>query len=637
MSKSVHRTVAGDAPAVPDHYDPLPVNFDARQRERYLERLASEPFDLLVIGGGITGAGVALDAAGRGLRTALVERGDFAAGTSSRSSKLVHGGLRYLQQKEFRLVYEALAERQRLLRLAPHLVKPLPFLIPVFASGMAGQAKARAYARGVGTALWMYDATGGARIGKLHKRLSKREALELMPDLDGRRLAAGFLYYDARVDDARLTLTVAKTAASLGAVTVNRVEATGLLRDSGRVGGAVLTDRLTGRQIEARAAAVVNAAGVWADELRAMDEGANPRSIRPAKGVHITLPAGRPALDIAAVLSVPGDRRSVFVIPWGDRIYVGTTDTDYDGPLDDPQCTAADIDYLLGALNAWLTKPVGRQEVLGAWAGLRPLVGGPAPDPAGGRDGPGGGGGAGRPVSSISKTADLSRRHAVRVAPSGLVTIVGGKLTTYRAMAEDTVDQAVAVLREHRAARRRVPDSRSGSTPLFGAEGYEELLEEGAAERLGLPAEVVSHLAGRFGGHAQAVAAMVRDRPELGERLVPGLPYLKAEALYAVRYEMALTLEDVLSRRTRALLLDAAASAGAAASVADLMAPELAWSDDERRRQVDTFLALVERQRRAADPAEDAVEARMLHPTGTGTAGSAGDPGWVPPAPGAEA
>src|SRR5438105_5137625 len=367
------------------------VNFDARQRERNLERLASEPFDLLVIGGGITGAGVALDAAGRGLRTALVERGDFAAGTSSRSSKLVHGGLRYLQQKEFRLVYEALAERQRLLRLAPHLVKPPAFLIPVFAkpvmgtkaqvkpARVAGQARARAYARGVGTALWMYDMTGGARIGKLHKRLSKREALELMPDLDGRRLAAGFLYYDARVDDARLTLMVVKTAASLGAVAANRVEATGLLRSSGRVEGAVLTDRLTGRQLETRAAAVVNAAGVWADELRALDEGANPRSIRPAKGVHITLPAGRPALDIAAVLSVPGERRSVFVIPWGDRVYVGTTDTDYDGPLEDPQCTAADVDYLLAALNSWITRPIGRQEVLGTWAGLRPLVGGTGP------------------------------------------------------------------------------------------------------------------------------------------------------------------------------------------------------------------------------------------------------------------
>ncbi|HEY0397998.1 MAG TPA: glycerol-3-phosphate dehydrogenase/oxidase [Acidimicrobiia bacterium] len=605
------------------------MNFDAGQRERYLERLASEPFDVLVIGGGITGAGVALDAAGRGLRTALVERGDFAAGTSSRSSKLVHGGLRYLQQKEFRLVYEALAERQRLLRLAPHLVKPLPFLIPIFAAGVAGQTKARAYARGIGMALWMYDMTGGARIGKLHQRLSRREALELMPDLDGRKLAAGFLYYDARVDDARLTLSVVKTAASVGAVAANRVEATGLLRSGGMVQGAVLTDRLTGREFETRAAVVVNAAGVWADELRALDEGANPRSIRPAKGVHITLPAGRPALDIAAVLSVPGDRRSVFVIPWGDRIYVGTTDTDYDGPLDDPQCTAADIDYLLGALNAWVTKPVGRHEVLGAWAGLRPLVGGSGPTDSGS---PGRGSGGAVPFGKAGRTADLSRRHSVRVAPSGLVTIVGGKLTTYRAMAEDTVDEAVRVMRLQSsgggAGRRgggrrvgRVRDSRSGSTPLFGAEGYEELTEEGAAERLGLPADVVAHLAGRFGGQARTVAAMMRDRPELGERLVPGLPYLKAEAVYAIRYEMALTLEDVLSRRTRALLLDAAASAGAAASVAELMGAELGWSDEERGRQVDGFLALVERQRRAADPAEEAVEARLL----------------APPAPGADA
>ena len=614
------------------------MDFDARQRERYLERLASEPFDLLVIGGGITGAGVALDAAGRGLRTALVERGDFAAGTSSRSSKLVHGGLRYLQQKEFRLVYEALAERQRLLRLAPHLVKPLPFLIPVFAAGMAGQARARAYARGVGTALWMYDVTGGARIGKLHKRLSKREALELMPDLDGRKLAAGFLYYDARVDDARLTLMVVKTAASLGAVVANRVEATGLVRSGGRVGGAVLTDRLTGGQFETRSAVVVNAAGVWADEVRALDEGADPRSIRPAKGVHITLPAGRPALDIAAVLSVPGDRRSVFVIPWGDRVYVGTTDTDYDGPLEDPQCTAADVDYLLGALNAWVTKPVGRHEVLGSWAGLRPLVGGSGP--AAEAPSPGG---SGVSLGKAARTADLSRRHSVRVAPSGLVTIVGGKLTTYRAMAEDTVDEAVRVMRLHRPTgadggeRRaaRVRDSRSGSTALFGADGYEELTEPGAAERLGLPADVLAHLAGRFGGHARAVAAMVRDRPELGERLVPGLPYLKAEAVYAVRYEMALTLEDVLSRRTRALLLDAAATAGAAPAAAELIGAELGWSEEEQARQVDSFLALVERQRRAADPAEDAVEARMLHPTGT--MGPGADPGLAPPVPGSDA
>ena len=578
------------------------MRFSGPERQANLGRLASEPFDVLVIGGGITGAGVALDAASRGLRTALVERGDFAAGTSSRSSKLVHGGLRYLNQREFRLVYEALAERQRLLRLAPHLVRPLPFLIPIFASGTAGKAGARAYARAIGAALWMYDATGGARIGKLHRRLSRAETLERMPDLDGERLAAGFLYYDARVDDARLTLSVVKTAAGHGAVVANYVEATGLRHADDKVVGAGLTDRLGGAAVEVDARTVINAAGVWADELRALDEGRNPRSLRPAKGVHLTLPAGRPRLDVAAVLPVPGDRRSVFVIPWGERVYVGTTDTDYDGPLDDPVCTAADVDYLLGALNAWMRHPVDRSEVLGTWAGLRPLVGAT----------PGAGGVPGK--RAARRTADLSRRHSVRVSPSGLVSIVGGKLTTYRKMAADAVDEALDV-RRAAGDRPAVGRSRTASVPLFGAEGYEEVTGPGGAERLGIAADVLEHLAGRHGGQTRTVTAMMVDRPALAEPLVPGLPYLAAEAVYAVRYEMALTLEDVLSRRTRALLLDAAAAVAAAPAVADLMAGELGWSPEETAAQVTAFTNLAERQRRAADPAETAVEARVLAPT----------------------
>ncbi len=566
------------------------MKFSGSERQANLARLTSEPLDVLVIGGGITGAGVALDAASRGLRTALVERGDFAAGTSSRSSKLVHGGLRYLNQREFRLVYEALAERQRLLRLAPHLVRPLPFLIPVFASGTAGRAGARAYSRAIGMALWMYDATGGARIGKLHRRLSRAETLERMPDLDGDRLAAGFLYYDARVDDARLTLAVVKTAASHGAVVANYVEATALRHHGDQVVGATLTDRRTGATLEVGAKTLINAAGVWADELRALDEGRNPGSLRPAKGVHLTLPAGRPHLEVAAVLPVPGDRRSVFVIPWGERVYVGTTDTDYQGPLDDPVCTAADVDYLLGALNAWLRHPVDRSEVLGTWAGLRPLVGG---------------------TEGTGRTADLSRRHSVRVSPSGLVSIVGGKLTTYRKMAADAVDEALDV-RRAAGDRPLAGRSRTGSVPLFGAEGYEEVTGPGAAERLGVAADVAEHLAGRYGGQARAVATMLGERPALAEPLVTGLPYLGAEAVYAARYEMALTLEDVLSRRTRALLLDAAATVAAAPAVADLLAPELGWSAEETSAQVAAFTALAERQRRAADPAEAAVEARVL-------------------------
>ncbi|MGH9042028.1 MAG: FAD-dependent oxidoreductase, partial [Acidimicrobiia bacterium] len=575
------------------------MKFSGAERQAYLQRLASEPLDLLVIGGGITGAGVALDAVTRGLRTALVERGDFAAGTSSRSSKLVHGGLRYLNQREFRLVYEALAERQRLLRLAPHLVRPLPFLIPVFASGTAGKAGARAYARAIGVALWMYDATGGARIGKLHRRLSHAETLERMPDLDVDRLAAGFLYYDARVDDARLTLTVVKTAASHGAVVANYVEATGLRRTGDQVTGAVLTDRREGTSLDVSAKVVVNAAGVWADELRALDEGRNPGSIRPAKGVHITLPAGRPHLEVAAVLPVSGDKRSVFVVPWGERVYVGTTDTDYDGPLDEPTCTAADVDYLLGALNAWIRTPVDRSEVLGRWAGLRPLVGGT----------PGARGVPGKTVTG--RTADLSRRHSVRISPSGMVSIVGGKLTTYRKMAADAVDEALE-MRRKAGDRTAAGRSRTASVPLFGAEGYDEVSGPGAGERLGVATDVAEHLAGRYGGQARTVAAMVAEHPGLAEPLVPGLPYLVAEAVYAARYEMALTLEDVLSRRTRALLLDAAATVAAAPAVAALLAGELGWTETETAAQVAAFTALAERQRRAADPAETAIEASLL-------------------------
>jgi glycerol-3-phosphate dehydrogenase len=574
------------------------VRFSATERRQNLDRLESETFDVVVVGGGITGAGVALDAATRGLRTALVERGDFASGTSSRSSKLVHGGLRYLNQREFRLVYEALAERQRLLRLAPHLVRPLPFLIPVFGTGGADKAKARALAGALSAALWMYDATGGARIGKLHRRLSRAETIAHMPDLDPDRLAAGFLYYDARVDDARLTLAVTKTAASAGAVVANHLEATGLVPSDGKVGGAELHDRLDGRRLAVRAGAVVNAAGVWADDLRALDEGRHPGTIRPAKGVHITLPAGRVRLDVAAVLPVPRDRRSIFVIPWGDRVYAGTTDTDYQGPLDTPTCTGEEVAYLLGALNAWLVleRPLGPGDVLGTWAGLRPLVGGAA----------------------SARTADLSRRHVVRVSESGMVTVVGGKLTTYRRMAADTVDTVLTVL----GRGRRAPRSRTGAVPIFGAEGYEAMAEPEAAARLGVDPETLAHLAGRYGGHARAVAAMVAEDAGLGRPLVDGLPYLQAEAVYAARYEMAMTLEDVLSRRTRALLLDREATAAAAPSVTELIAPELGWDGSECARQVEAFAAVVEREREAAtstsgpgpsiDAAEAAIEAQLL-------------------------
>jgi glycerol-3-phosphate dehydrogenase len=516
-----------------------------------LARLAEEEFDVLVVGGGITGAGVALDAAARGLRTALVEGRDFASGTSSKSSKLVHGGLRYLQQREFALVYENLAERQRLLDNAPHLVHVLPFLIPLFGKdGAVNKTMAKAYS----TALWLYDITGGLRIGRRHKRVSVDEALAHMPTLRADRLVAGFLYFDAQADDARLTLAILRTAVEHGAVAANYSPVIALPKgDDGRVRGAVLADGT-----EVRAAVVVNAAGVWSDDVRALDEGAHPGSLRPAKGVHVTVPWEKVRCDIAAVVPVPKDRRSIFVVPWGDRVYLGTTDTDYDGPLDNPVCTAEDMHYILSAINASITETITEDDVLGTWAGLRPLVA----------------------SASSERTADLSRRHSVRASKTGLVTVTGGKLTTYRKMAADTVDAVLPLL-----GRSKLNRSSTKSLSLHGAEGSERIDDE--------------HLRSRYGADARVVQAMVSKDPALGEPLVPGLPYLKAEAVYAARYEMAHTLEDVLSRRTRALLLARDAAVVAAPDVAALIADDLGWDGAEQARQVAAFSELAQSEREA--------------------------------------
>ncbi len=561
----------------------MPGAFD---RADALRRLADTHFDVLVVGGGVTGAGCALDAASRGLRTALVERDDFASGTSSKSSKLVHGGLRYLQQGDVRLVYEALRERQRLRRNAPHLVKVLPFLLPVF-TGKDGVVPPK-LARALGSAMWMYDLTGGARIGKLHKRISADEAFAHMPTLRRDRLASSYLYYDAQADDARLTLALARTAAlDHGAVVANGVGVIGISKDaSGRACGvrvrAVPAPGQDPIEFEIETDAVVNAAGVWADDVRALDEGVHPHAIRPAKGIHITVPWSKVRNDIAAVVPVPKDKRSVFVVPWGDFTYVGTTDTDYDGPIDDPQCTREDIDYLLGALNAVVTTDITDDDVVGTWAGLRPLVA----------------------DAGSARTADLSRRHRVQRSTSGVVTITGGKLTTYREMAADTIDEVLEhVLLPARptggkpnVAERARRHSRTKRLRLRGAEGYDAV--RSSSPPAGVDRAALEHLADRYGGEARVVLAMVERDPSLAEPLVPGLPYLRAEAVYAVRYEMAQTLDDVLSRRTRARLLGRDSSAEVAAEVAALVADELGWDEAEQARQVERYRASVDEERK---------------------------------------
>ena len=525
-------------------------------RDASVSRLRDGSFDVVVVGGGITGAGVALDAASRGLSVALLEKDDFASGTSSKSSKLVHGGLRYLQQGDVRLVYQALRERKRLRRNAPHLVSVLPFMIPILTKDGVVSKK---IARALGSAMWMYDLTGGWRIGRIHRRLSADRAHRHMPTMDRRRLSSAYLYYDAEADDARLVLAVLRTAADHGAVVANRT-AVERITSTGSSHVVTFRDTTTGATFDISARSVVNGAGVWSDDVRAVDEGTHPDTIRPAKGVHLTVPWDKVRNDIAVVIPVPRDRRSLFVVPWVPRgdgtymfTYVGTTDTDYTGDVDDPQCSRDDIDYVLGALNASVGGGITADDVTGVWSGLRPLVKTTDDSKKGGR------------------TADLSRMHKVTASPSGVVTVTGGKLTTYREMAEDAVDMVCRTLGEKRSSRTR-------RLALHGARGR---------GRRTTPLE--THLDSRHGADADAIRRLVADDPSLGEPLVPGLPYLRAEAVHAVTAEMALSVDDVLTRRTRARLQDRRAALAAAESVAVLIAPHLGWNDNDRLASVAEF------------------------------------------------
>ncbi len=548
---------------------PIEHNFS---RNNSLARLAAEDFDVVVIGGGITGAGAALDAASRGLRVALVERDDFASGTSSKSSKLVHGGLRYLQQGDVRLVYQALRERKRLRRNAPHLVHVLPFMIPILTKDGVVSKK---IARALGSAMWMYDLTGGWRIGRIHRRLSANAAFKHLPTMPRKKLASAYLYYDAEADDARLVLTVLRTAADNGAAIANKCRVDSITSASRTEHLVNVTDSLSGNSFAIRTRAVVNAGGVWADDVRALDEKAHPDTIRPAKGVHLTVPWDKVKNDIAVVIPVPKDRRSLFVVPWlsnGDGTYqftfIGTTDTDYKGPVNDPQCTKDDIQYVLDALNASVTTDVTFDDVTGVWSGLRPLV--KMDDTS----------------AKAGRTADLSRRHKVFTSDTGVVTVTGGKLTTYREMAEDAIDAVCDVLGSKK-------HSRTKSLSLHGVSG-----------RKSTKTQRDVHLDGRYGSDAKAIAQLIATDPSLGEPLVAGLPYLRAEAVYAVTHEMATSVDDIFTRRTRARLAHRRNCVAVAPAVADLIAPLLGWNETQRSESLAAFLDECAREDAAAQVTE---------------------------------
>ena len=531
------------------------MNTLVSDREAELQSLRSTQFDVLVVGGGVTGLGVALDAASRGLKVALVERDDFASGTSSKSSKLIHGGVRYLQQGEVALVYEALHERHRLKRNAPHLVQTLPFMIPIL---KRDGVVSRKIARALGTALWMYDLTGGWRIGKFHRRLKADKAFTHLPTMDRQRLGSAYLYFDAMADDARVCLALARTAQNYGAVVLNYTRVEKILHnENGQASGAVVKPYDT-EAFAVDARVVVNAAGVWSDEVMTSDAGKNPDSIRPAKGVHLTVPWKMVRNDLAIVIPVPGDRRSLFLVPWIPNYdgtyqytYVGTTDTDYQGSIDDPQCTSVDINYVLKALNAAVMTNISADDVTAVWSGLRPLVKSVN----------------GEKISS--RTADLSRRHKVSKSKSGVITIAGGKLTTYRKMAQDTIDEALTQLQKSAKCKTK-------NLKLIGA----------TTSTPKTNAKSAMHLAARFGTEASLINEMIAENPSLGEQLIAGLPYLKAEAVFAVKYEMARTLDDILSRRTRARIINRRASVASARAVAELIAPLLNWGEQEINNQV---------------------------------------------------
>ena len=549
----------------------------ATARTANVERLARERFDVLVIGGGITGAGVALDAAARGYRVALVEKVDFASGTSSKSTKLAHGGIRYLPQFDLAMVHEALVERGLMVRHAPFLVRPQPFILPVYEhmrwpSGLPVRPPTDfglGFVLDIG--LWMYDLMAGRlNIGR-HKSISAKETLRRAPRLRSTGLKKAFLYYDAQTNDAQLTVTVLRTAAQFGAVVTNYTEVTGFTRAQGKLNGAVVRDVLTNQGCSVSARHIINAAGVFAEHVAALTGDESKATIEPSKGIHLVVARERLQItDTAVVLPETEDGRILYVIPWSARAVIGTTDTG-SGDLDDPQASPEDIAYLLKHVNDYLEVNLTHDDILSVYAGYRPLV-----------------------KSRGARAADLSRTHVVLQENNGMVTIVGGKLTTYRRMAQDTVDVI--------AKRDGMPISHPTQKLLLaGAIGWRDARQEIEARgrQLGLAPEIVEHLACNFGSNASAVLDLIDEDESLRERLVPDLPYLRAEVVYACRAEMAMTLEDVLARRTRIILEDAERGAGVAPEVAAMMARELGWSSDQTRAQVEQYRALVGHQREA--------------------------------------
>ncbi len=526
------------------------------------------------MGGGVVGAGVALDAATRGLSVGLVEARDFAAGTSSRSSKLIHGGLRYLEQLNIGLVREALTERSLLLGvIAPHLVRPVPFLFP-----LTHHVWERAY---VGTGVTAYDALGFS-LGQVrglpgHRQLSRRGALRLAPGLKRSAITGAVAYWDAQVDDARYVMTLVRTAASYGAQVASRVAVTGFLREGERVTGVHAIDLETGGEMQIRAQQVVNATGVWTDEIQAMVGGRGMINVRASKGVHLVVPKDRIHSTTGIILRTPVS--VLFIIPWGRHWIVGTTDTDWTGSKAEPAATGSDIDYLLSQANRVLKTPLTTEDVTGVYAGLRPLLAGES-----------------------ESTSRLSREHVVAHPVPGLVLVAGGKYTTYRVMARDAVDAVVHGL------DWRAPPSCTDRVPLAGADGYLALWNSRhrLATSSGLHVARIEHLLGRYGSLAPEVLALIEAEPGLGRPVTGADDYLRAEIVYAASHEGARHLDDVLARRTHIAIEAPDRGLAAAEEAAELIAKPLRWDGWQVTREVGHYQAVIAAERASQEASTDA-------------------------------
>jgi glycerol-3-phosphate dehydrogenase len=537
-------------------------HLNPQQREDAVSALAHEQFDVLVIGGGVNGVGAALDAASRGLKVALIESQDIAAGTSSRSSKLIHGGLRYLEQYDFKLVREALHERELLVStLCPHLVKPVGFLFP-----LTEKFKERTY---VGAGLALYDALRGfQRALPWHKHLSQKQINEIAPSLRPDIIMGAIKYFDAQVDDARHTLSVARTAIRHGATIATRVRADSLIRDGKRVIGVNAKDLVSGKTIAIKATATVMCAGIWSDELHAKFDLKAGYHVTMSKGVHIVVPGHAIKSNAGIILKTPVS--VLFIIPWGDKWIVGTTDTPYTGDRAEPLASQEDVNYIVDQANRVLTPKLNVKDIIGVYAGLRPLVAN----------------------NKSSVTTKLSREHTVDRPAPGFVSIAGGKYTTYRIMSRDVIDLAVVEL------RKLTSESVTEKLPLVGADGYFALVQQidRISEESGLDLPTINHLLNRYGSLISEILELIKENPSLASKLTPELPYIKAEIYYAASHEGALTVDDVISRRTRIAFEAEGHGIKLAELISEIISPVLGWTNKERKASVSAYQSLVERE-----------------------------------------